>query len=83
LRIRIAAIGRLKAGPELNLVADYRDRITLAGKQLGLGPLDIIEAEAPRAGDETGALARRRPAISLLLDWRPGRRGARSPPSGP
>ena len=52
MRIRIAAIGRLKAGPEADLVADYRDRIALAGKQLGLGPLDIVEAEAPRAGDK-------------------------------
>lgn len=75
MRIRIAAIGRLKAGPEADLVADYRDRIALAGKQLGLGPLDIVEAEAPRAGDkarEAELLLKAAPegARRILLDER-------------
>ena len=75
MRIRIAAIGRLKAGPEADLVADYRDRIALAGKQLALGPLDIVEAEAPRAGDkarEAELLLKATPegARRILLDER-------------
>lgn len=83
MRIRIAAIGRLKAGPEADLVADYRDRVTLAGKQLGLGPLDIVEAEAPRAGDkarEAELLLKAAPdgARRILLDERGDQWGSRA-----
>jgi 23S rRNA (pseudouridine1915-N3)-methyltransferase len=75
LRIRIAAIGRIKSGPEADLVADYCERTTLAGKNLGLGPIDVVEAEAPRAGDkarEAQLLLKAAPdgARRILLDER-------------
>jgi len=52
VRIRIAAIGRVRGGAEAQLIEDYRDRIAIAGKMLSLGPIDIVEAEAQRAGDK-------------------------------
>jgi 23S rRNA (pseudouridine1915-N3)-methyltransferase len=83
LKIRIAAIGRLKSGPEAQLADDYRDRASLAGKQLGLGPVDIVEAEAPRAGDkarETQLLLKAAPegARLILLDERGDEWGSRT-----
>jgi 23S rRNA (pseudouridine1915-N3)-methyltransferase len=36
MRLTIAAIGRLKAGPERDLADRYADRVTKAGKALGL-----------------------------------------------
>jgi 23S rRNA (pseudouridine1915-N3)-methyltransferase len=83
LRIRIAAIGRIKAGPEAALIDDYRDRATLAGRQLGLGPLDIVEAEASRAGDkarEAQLLLNATPkgARRILLDERGDQWGSRA-----
>ena len=83
MKIRIAAIGRLKNGPEAALVEEYRDRTTMAGKQLGLGPLDIFEAEAPRAGDkarEAELLLKAAPAGArrILLDERGDQWGSRT-----
>lgn len=45
MRVSICAVGRLRAGPELDLVRDYSDRFTKTGRALGLGPLDISEVE--------------------------------------
>ena len=45
MRVSIFAVGRLRAGPELDLVRDYSDRFTKTGRALGLGPLDISEVE--------------------------------------
>jgi len=43
MRISIAAIGRLKSGPERQLVERYLERANGAGKQLGLSGFDISE----------------------------------------
>jgi 23S rRNA (pseudouridine1915-N3)-methyltransferase len=43
LRLKIIAVGRLKSGPELELVEIYRARLKTAPAQLG--PLDIIEID--------------------------------------
>jgi 23S rRNA (pseudouridine1915-N3)-methyltransferase len=52
VRLRIAAIGRVRGGGEAQLIEDYRDRIALAGRAQSLGPIDIVELEAQRAGDK-------------------------------
>jgi 23S rRNA (pseudouridine1915-N3)-methyltransferase len=49
MRLVICAIGRLKAGPERDLVARYTERINGIGRSLSLGPLDIIEIDESRA----------------------------------
>jgi 23S rRNA (pseudouridine1915-N3)-methyltransferase len=54
LRLQVLCVGRLKAGPERELVARYGERIAPAGRPLGLGPVDIREVDesrARRAGD--------------------------------
>ena len=51
MKLRVAAIGRVRSGPEALLCEDYLSRIGVAGRMLGLGPIDVVENEAPRAGD--------------------------------
>lgn len=50
MRIAIVAIGRLKRGPEAELVRLYAERATAAGRALGLGPLELVEADARKPG---------------------------------
>lgn len=47
----IAAVGRLRGGPEAELTADYLARIGPAGRGIGLGPAELREIEARTAGD--------------------------------
>ncbi|MGN8114764.1 23S rRNA (pseudouridine(1915)-N(3))-methyltransferase RlmH [Labrys sp. 22185] len=49
MRLLICAVGRLKAGPERDLVARYAERLNASGRSLALGPLDIIEIDESRA----------------------------------
>ena len=46
----IAAVGRLRQGPEATLIADYLDRHAKAGRALGLPPVTIAEVEDKRGG---------------------------------
>lgn len=48
MRLTVAAIGRLRSGPELDLIDEYAGRIRAIGKPLGVTPFDIREFEAPR-----------------------------------
>ncbi|CAN5297884.1 23S rRNA (pseudouridine(1915)-N(3))-methyltransferase RlmH [soil metagenome] len=50
MKLAILAIGRPGRGPEATLTADYAARATLAGRALGLGPLDMIDLEPRKAG---------------------------------
>jgi 23S rRNA (pseudouridine1915-N3)-methyltransferase len=50
LRIVIAAIGRLKQGPERELVSRYLERARAAGKPLALTGFEVIEFAESRAG---------------------------------
>jgi 23S rRNA (pseudouridine1915-N3)-methyltransferase len=49
LRLQVLCIGRLKAGPERQLVSRYSERIGPAGRSVGLGPLDLREVDEGRA----------------------------------
>jgi 23S rRNA (pseudouridine1915-N3)-methyltransferase len=54
LRVQVLCVGRLKAGPERQLVARYAERIGPAGRAIGLGPIDIrdiAESSARRPDD--------------------------------
>jgi 23S rRNA (pseudouridine1915-N3)-methyltransferase len=75
MRILIAAVGRLKSGPEAELTADYLARASAAGRGLGFKAIELIEVEGKPAGDaraEAGALYRATPdgARKILLDER-------------
>ena len=61
MKVTVVAVGRLKAGPERELLDRYRDRASRAGRQLGLGfdSREIPESNARSADsrkDEEAAL---------------------------
>jgi 23S rRNA (pseudouridine1915-N3)-methyltransferase len=50
MRLLIAAVGKLKQGPERELFAHYLGRAEAIGRKIGLAPLSVIEvAEAKSA----------------------------------
>src|SRR5471030_1023628 len=79
MRIVVAAVGRLKRGPETELSERYRKRAAQTGRNLGLRDVEIIEIRESRAADagkrmleESIALANIIPpgAVVALLDSR-------------
>src|ERR1700689_1833060 len=77
MRIIVAAIGRLKQGPETELAERFRKRAAQTGRNLGLRDVEIIEIRESRADDagkrmleESIALANVLPqgAAAVLLD---------------
>lgn len=70
MRIDIAAVGRLKKGPEAALVADYLDRFAKAGRGLGLPAVTLHEVEDRRGGGmaaEADLLSRAIPAGAAIV----------------
>jgi 23S rRNA (pseudouridine1915-N3)-methyltransferase len=60
VRLRVAALGRIKSGPERTLVDDYLDRGTATGRAIGLGPFaesEIDTRSLKSSSDESRALA--------------------------
>ena len=51
MRIVVAAIGRLKQGPETGLSERYRKRAAQTGRSLGLRDVEIVEIRESRADD--------------------------------
>ena len=49
MRLIVAAIGRLKAGAERELVERDRDRVAKAGRAVGLRDIEIVEIRESRA----------------------------------
>ncbi len=45
MKLRIIAVGRLRGGPEAELIADYKTRFDRIGRGLSLGPVEIVEVE--------------------------------------
>jgi 23S rRNA (pseudouridine1915-N3)-methyltransferase len=50
MRLGVIAIGKSGRGPEAALASDYAERATLAGRALGLGPLELIDLEPRKPG---------------------------------
>ena len=65
MRLSLLAVGRLKSGPERELVERYRQRIDAMGRSLGLTGLDHAEIAESRARREHD---RRLEEASALLD---------------
>ena len=79
MRILVAAVGRLKRGPEQELAERYRTRAVKSGRGIGLRALEVVEIAESRARDaqrrmleESIALANVIPkdASTVLLDPR-------------
>src|SRR5450631_3564540 len=51
MRIIVAAIGRLKQGPETELSERYRKRAAQTGRALGLRDVEVVEIRESRADD--------------------------------
>jgi 23S rRNA (pseudouridine1915-N3)-methyltransferase len=51
MRIIVAAVGRLKAGPVTELAERYRKRAAQTGRNLGLRDVEIVEIRESRAED--------------------------------
>jgi 23S rRNA (pseudouridine1915-N3)-methyltransferase len=51
MRIVVAAVGRLKRGPETELAERYRKRAEQTGRGLGLRAVEIVEIKESRAAD--------------------------------
>lgn len=69
MRVTLCAVGRLRAGPEADLVADYLARFDRTGRPLALGPATVVEVEDRRGGGmaaEAELLARALPARALV-----------------
>jgi len=79
MRIVVAAVGRMKQGPERELAERFRKRAAASGRSAGLQDFDIIEIKESRAGDaqrrmleESIAIANIIPekAVTVILDGR-------------
>ena len=74
MRVGIVAIGRMKQGPERELVARYLERAIGVGKSLGLTSFAVSEINESRAGsaaarktEEAKAIAAQLPDNSLVV----------------
>lgn len=72
--ISLAAIGRLKTGPERELVQRYLERAQAGGKALGLSGFEVSEyaesrnrSDTERQREEAQNLLKSRPNASLLV----------------
>ena len=68
-------MGRLRGGPEAELISDYVTRFDRTGRALGLGPLNIVEVDDRKGGGmaaEAALLRRATPkgAVLCCLDER-------------
>ncbi len=50
MRVHICAVGRLRTGPERELINDYLTRFDRSGRALGLGPAVLHEVEDKKGG---------------------------------
>jgi 23S rRNA (pseudouridine1915-N3)-methyltransferase len=79
MRLGVAAVGRLKDGPERELAERYRQRADQAGRRIGFRETDVVEIRESRAQEvgkrmieESIALSNVIPdrAIVIILDER-------------
>ena len=50
MKVTLCVVGRLRAGPERDLLDDYLTRFDRTGRALGLGPIDVREVEDRKGG---------------------------------
>jgi 23S rRNA (pseudouridine1915-N3)-methyltransferase len=67
MRLMVAAIGRLKAGPERELAERYRDRIAKAGRAVGLRDIEIVEIRESRAQEAAKRVLEESIALANLI----------------
>jgi 23S rRNA (pseudouridine1915-N3)-methyltransferase len=70
MRIVIAAVGRLKQGPERELAERYRKRAAAAGRAVGLREFEIVEIKESRADNPERRMLEESIAISNVIPER-------------
>ena len=75
MRVHLCAVGRLRSGPERDLIDDYVTRFNRTGRVLGLGPFAESEVEDRKGGGmepEATLLSRAVPsgALTVVMDER-------------
>src|ERR687887_2852189 len=70
MRVVVAAVGRLKQGPERELAERYRKRAVEAGRSAGLSAVDVIEIKESRAGDAARRMVEESIAIANVIPER-------------
>ncbi|KFI33750.1 50S rRNA methyltransferase [Haematobacter missouriensis] len=75
MKVQICAVGRLRSGPEAELVSDYLARFDRTGRPHGLGPAAVAEVEDRKGGGmaaEAELLQRSLPsgALTVVMDER-------------
>ena len=83
MRIVVAAVGRLKQGPETELSERYRKRAAQTGRQLGLRDIEIIEIRESRAADAGKRMIEELIALANVISGQGGGRAARFPRGQP
>ena len=82
MRLHLIAVGRLRAGPERDLVDDYLQRFDRSGRSLSLGPAVEHEVEDKRGlgmAAEGDLLARAVPSGAVLVTLDERGKGMSSP----
>ncbi|MDV7144629.1 23S rRNA (pseudouridine(1915)-N(3))-methyltransferase RlmH [Tropicimonas sp. TH_r6] len=57
MRLHIVAVGRLRSGPEADLIGDYRRRAERTGRPLGISSVSVIEIDERKGGSKSGEAA--------------------------
>src|SRR6266545_906777 len=70
MRIVIAAVGRLKQGPERDLAERYRKRAADAGRSVGLPAVEVVEIRESRADSAERRMLEESIAIANVLPER-------------
>jgi 23S rRNA (pseudouridine1915-N3)-methyltransferase len=67
MRLVVIAVGRLKAGPERELVERYRERFVDLSRKLGFRSLEIHELAESRARETAARMTEEAAAITALI----------------
>jgi 23S rRNA (pseudouridine1915-N3)-methyltransferase len=67
MRIVVAAIGRLKSGPETELAERYRKRAAQTGRNLGWRDVEIIEIRESRATEPAKRMIEESIALTTVI----------------
>ncbi len=67
MRIIVAAVGRLKSGPETELSERYRKRAAQTGRNLGWRDVEIIEIRESRATEPAKRMLEESIALATLI----------------
>jgi 23S rRNA (pseudouridine1915-N3)-methyltransferase len=67
MRVIVAAVGRMKRGPERDLAERYRDRAARAGHAVGLRGVEIVEVSESRAREAERRMIEESIALAQLV----------------